>query len=310
MGSQRIFACAVLATVGLTASCSSGAEDTSGLTGSIEVDGSSTVFPVSEAAAEDFMIANPGVRITVALSGTGGGFKRFCAGEIPIADASREISQEEIDACGAAGIDYMEIPVAFDGLSVVTNPTADFVECLSMEELRAVWEPNSAVSSWADLRAGFPDREIRLYGPGTDSGTFDYFTEEVVGEAKASRTDFQASEDDNVLVQGVAGDEGSLGYFGFAYYVQNQQRLKLLGVDAGGGCVKPSDATIEDGTYRLARPLLIYVRLDALAEPAVQAFLEFYLTEAPLIVPSTGYHALPAERYEESLAALSSAIGM
>ena len=310
MGSHRIVACFVLVTAGLAASCSPGAEDSSGLSGSIEVDGSSTVFPVSEAAAEDFMIANPGVRITVAFSGTGGGFKRFCVGEIPIADASREISQEEIDACEAAGVDYLEIPVAFDGLSVVTHPAADFVECLTMEELKAVWEPNSAVSSWADVRAGFPDREIRLYGPGTDSGTFDYFTEEVVGEAKASRTDFQASEDDNVLVQGVAGDQSSLGYFGYAYYLENQESLKLLGVDGGSGCVVPNDDTIEDDSYPLARPLLIYVRTDAVARPEVQAFLEFYLTEAPQLVPSTGYHSLPAERYEESLAAVSSAVGM
>jgi len=310
MGSRRVFVCAVLAVAGLAMSCSPGGNDAGGLSGSIQVDGSSTVFPVSEAAAEDFMIANPGVRVTVAFSGTGGGFKRFCAGETSISDASRPITQEEIETCAAAGIEYLEIPVAYDGLSVVTNPSADFVECLTMEELKRVWEPESTVASWADLRSGFPARELRLFGPGTDSGTFDYFTEEVVGTAKASRTDFQASEDDNVLVQGVAGDEGSLGYFGYAYYAENQERLKLLGVDAGGGCVRPSDATIEDGTYPLARPLLIYVRSDALARPEVQAFVRFYLTEAPQLVPSTGYHPLPAERYEAGLAMLPGAAGM
>jgi phosphate transport system substrate-binding protein len=256
------------------------------------------------------MIAHSGVRITVAFSGTGGGFKRFCAGEIAISDASRPISQEEIDACAAAGVDYLEIPVAYDGLSVVANPAADFVECLSIDELRRIWEPDSNVSSWSDVRAGFPDREIHLFGPGTDSGTFDYFTEEVVGTAKASRTDFQASEDDNVLVLGVAGDEGSLGYFGYAYYAENQGRLKLLGVDGGEGCVLPSDDSIEDGTYPLARPLLIYVRTDALARPEVQAFVEFYLTEAPQLVPTTGYHSLPAEQYQESLAQVSAVVGM
>jgi phosphate transport system substrate-binding protein len=310
MSSHRVIPCVALAVTGLAIACSPAGDNQGGLSGSIQIDGSSTVFPVSEAAAEDFMLTNPGVRITVAFSGTGGGFKRFCAGETAISDASRPITQGEMDACAAAGVEYLELPVAYDGLSVVANPAADFVECLSIDELRRIWQPDSDVSSWSDVRAGFPDRELHLFGPGTDSGTFDYFTEEVVGTAKASRTDFQASEDDNVLVLGVAGDEGSLGYFGYAYYAENQGRLKLLGVDGGGGCVLPSDATIEDGTYPLARPLLIYVRTDALARPEVQAFVEFYLTQAPELVPSTGYHSLPAERYQESLSEVSALVGM
>lgn len=280
------------------------------LTGAVQIDGSSTVFPVSEAAAEEFQRAHPRARVTVGQSGTGGGFQRFCAGETDISDASREITEAEAAACAEAGIDFVELPVAVDGLSVVTHPSNDFVDCLTIEELRRVWEPNSEVETWRDIRSEWPAEEIELFGPGTDSGTFDYFTETVVGEAKASRPDFQASEDDNILVQGVSGDEESLGYFGYAYYAENQERLKLIAVDAGDGCVQPSDAAIEAGEYPLARPLYIYVSLGALDEPTVREFVTFYMESAPELVPATGYHPLTEDRYRQNLEMLSGGGGM
>lgn len=280
-------------------------EETAGgetLDGSVEIDGSSTVFPVQEAVAEEFQIQHPDARVTVGISGTGGGFKRFCSGEIDIANASRPIRDSEREDCAENGVDFMELRVAWDGLSVVTTPRNDFVQCLTMEELRRIWEPDSNVETWQDVRPSWPDQEVQLYGPGVDSGTFDYFTEEVVGEAKASRTDFQASEDDNVLVEGVSGDPGSLGYFGYAYYAENQQRLRLLGVDAGEGCVTPSDRTIEDGSYPLARPLFVYVNEAALAEePTVEAYMEFFMSHAGELVPPTGYHPLSEAQYQENL---------
>lgn len=276
-------------------------EGDAALTGAVQIDGSSTVFPVSEAVAEEFQRAHPRARVTVGQSGTGGGFERFCAGETDVSDASREITAEEAAACAEAGIDFVELPVAVDGLSVVTHPSNDFVDCLTIEELRRVWQPDSGVETWRDIRSEWPAEEIELFGPGTDSGTFDYFTEAVVGEAKASRPDFQASEDDNILVQGVSGDDQSLGYFGYAYYAENQERLKLIAVDAGEGCVQPSDATIEAGEYPLARPLFIYVSLGSLDEPTVREFVAFYMESASELVPATGYHPLSGEEYQESL---------
>ncbi|MGD2068469.1 MAG: PstS family phosphate ABC transporter substrate-binding protein [Gemmatimonadota bacterium] len=276
-------------------------EEGESLRGEVVIDGSSTVFPVSEAVAEEFQRAHPRARVTVGQSGTGGGFKRFCVGETDISDASRPIAQDEIETCGQAGIEYIELPVAWDGLSVVTNPANDFLQCLTMDELRRIWEPNSEVTTWQDVRPEWPAVEIELFGPGTDSGTFDYFTETVMGESGASRADFQASEDDNILVQGVAGDESSLGYFGYAYVVENQDRLKLLGVDAGDGCVQPSDATIASGAYPLARPLFIYVKRSALQEPTVREYVTFMMNHATELVRPTGYHALPESRYEENL---------
>jgi phosphate transport system substrate-binding protein len=291
----------------LLASCGGDAQNgdaqapSEGVSGEVIIDGSSTVYPVSEAAAEEFQIQNPQARVTVGQSGSGGGFKRFCAGETDISDASRPIDEGEIETCAAAGIDWVELTVAWDGLSVVTNPANDFLQCLTMDELARVWEPNSQVTTWRDVRTEWPAEEIELYGPGTDSGTFDYFTEHVVGETGASRADFQASEDDNILVQGVAGDRNSLGYFGYAYFVENQERLKLVGVDAGEGCVQPNDATIESGEYPLARPLFIYVSMASLEEPAVRSFVEFYMRSATELVQPTGYHALPESRYQENL---------
>jgi len=267
---------------------------TSTLTGSISIDGSSTVSPVSEAMAEEFSAKNSGVRPTVATSGTGGGFKKFAAGEIDIAGASRPIETSEIDLAKTNGVEFVEIPVAFDGLSVVVNPANDFAEDLTVEELKKIWEPNSKVKTWADVRAGFPAEPIKLYGAGTDSGTFDYFTKAINGEEKASRTDYQASEDDNTLVQGVAGDKYALGYFGYAYYEQNKDKLKLVKVNG----IAPSPETIADGTYTpLSRPLFWYVNTKALDRAEVKALLDFLFENAETIIPDVGYVPLPAEAY-------------
>jgi phosphate transport system substrate-binding protein len=286
------------------------AGDRTALSGQVRSDGSSTVFPIAEAVAEEFQIVNPGVRVTVGVSGSGGGFKRFCAGETDLSNASRSIKESEADDCSAAGVEFAEISVAWDGLSVVANPANDFASCLTTDELRRVWEPNSSVSTWHDIRSEWPPEEIRLYGPGTDSGTFDYFTETINGEGGASRPDFQASEDDNILVQGVAGDRYALGYFGYAYYSENADRLKLLNVDGGAGCVAPSDATIEDGSYSpLARPLFVYLSYASLQRPEVRAYVDFLLDRAIDLVPSTGYHALSAEQYSEAARAIALAGG-
>ncbi|MEQ1855864.1 MAG: PstS family phosphate ABC transporter substrate-binding protein [Longimicrobiales bacterium] len=298
---------AVLAGTGLLlVGCGGDAGETQGLTGAVEIDGSSTVFPIAEAVAEEFQIANADVRVTVGFSGTGGGFERFCAGETDLSNASRPINDTERAACAAAGIEFTELEVAWDGLSVIVNPANDFVTCLTTAELRRVWEPGSVVRSWRDVRPEWPDESIRLYGPGTDSGTFDYFTEVINGETGASRPDFQASEDDNILVQGVAGDRYALGYFGYAYYTESADRLKLVQVDNGSGCVAPSDATIADGTYApLSRPLYMYVKHAALERAEVRAYVTFLLDEAVRLVPSTGYHPLTAAEYAAALAGIA-----
>lgn len=312
-GSSQI--AAVLTTLLVFAACGGGdgAESkpaASALSGQVQMDGSSTVFPIQEAIAEEFQAANPNVRVSVGISGTGGGFKRFCAGETDISDASRPIKQSEIDACAAAGIEYTEIPLAWDGLSVITSPENDFAQCLTLDELKRIWEPGTKVTTWRDVRAEWPAEQIKLYGPGTDSGTFDYFTETIMGEAGASRPDYQASEDDNILVQGVAGDRYSLGYFGYAYYVENTSRLKLLEVDGGNGCVAPSDETIADGTYApLSRPLFVYVNHAAAVRPEVKAYLEFLVGNAAEVVPSTGYHALTSAEYAADMAKLAGLTG-
>lgn len=281
-----------------------------GLTGTVELDGSSTVFPIAEAVAEEFQIANPNVRVSVGISGSGGGFKRFCAGETDLSNASRPIKEGEVDDCAAAGVEFTELSVAWDGLSVIANPDNTFAQCLTVDELKRIWEPGSSVTTWRDVRSEWPAEEIRLYGPGADSGTFDYFTETINGESGASRPDFQASEDDNILVQGVAGDRYALGYFGYAYYAENSSRLKLIEVDGGAGCVAPSDETIEDGTYApLARPLFVYVRNGALSRPEIRAYADFMLENAAELVPSTGYHALTAEQYADGLRMVAEAAG-
>ena len=289
----------------LIAACNGDGGTTGDLSGTIEGDGSSTVFEITEAVAEEFRSAQPGVDVVVGISGTGGGFEKFCNGETDFNDASRPIKEVEEQACAASGIEWVEFQVAVDGLSVMVNPANDFVECLTVDELKGIWEPGSTVDSWNDVRPEFPDQPISLYGPGTDSGTFDFFTAEIVGEEGASRSDYQASEDDNVLVQGIAGDEDALGYFGLAYYEQNSDQLKLVAIDSGTGCVAPSRETVLDGTYTpLSRPLFVYVRSDALQRPEVVEFMRFYLTEGPALTQEVGYVEAPDATYEEGLARL------
>ena len=277
------------------------------LEGDIAIDGSSTVYPITEAMAEEFGDLTDGnVRVVVGVSGTGGGFKKFCAGETVISDASRPIKQKEIDLCAEAGVDFVEIPVAIDGLSVMVNPANDFVECMTIDELHTLWAPEAeeVVTKWSQVRDGWPDRDVRLYAPGVDSGTFDYFTETVNGQPQASRGDFLASEDDNVLVTGLSGDSDALGYFGYAYYAENQDRLKIVSIDGGKGCVVPSDETINNGSYSpLSRPLFIYVRSDVLDEPHIKAFVEFYLSEdSRPLVTEVGYIPFREQVYELALA--------
>lgn len=258
----------------------------------IVVDGSSTVYPISLAMAEEFTIDNPGIPVSVGFSGTGGGLSKICAGEIDIADASRVVKASELEACAANGIELIELPVAADALTVVVNKQNDFATCLTIAELNAIWAPDSQVVNWNQVRAGFPDAPLTLFGPGTDSGTFEYFTEAVNGKAGAIRTDYFPSEDDNVLVRGVESDTYAMGYFGFAYYAADSDRLNAVQVDGGNGCVAPSAATIESGTYTpLARPLFIYVSTKALeSKPGIAAFVDYYLSEdARELVEHTGY---------------------
>lgn len=266
---------------------------------SIRVDGSSTVFPVTEAVSEEFQQEKKNLFVSVGVSGTGGGFKKFVRGETAINDASRTISKEEKKIAEENGIEYMEVPIAYDGISVVVHPENDWCDQLTVEELRKIWKPDSKVDNWNDIRDSFPDRPLKLYGPGTASGTFDYFTETLVGESGSSRSDFTSSEDDNVLVRGIAGDENSLGYFGYAYYRENKDKMKLLAVDNGDGAVKPSVKTIESGKYRpLSRPLFFYVRKEAAQRKEVQEFVSFYLDHARELVPQTGYVPMSEEKYE------------
>ena len=252
------------------------------------------------------MTSTQGARVNVGVSGTGGGFSKFLRGEIDINDASRPISPEEIEKAEKNGIEYIELPVAYDGLAVVVHPENDWVDCLTSTELRELWNPNSTINRWNQLREEFPDRPIDLYGPGTASGTYDYFTEAIVGESGASRSDFTASEDDNVLVQGIKGTETSLGYFGLAYYENNSNDLKALGVDpdsldGGASCTTPSAQTVQNGTYRpLSRPLFIYVNADKMS-PTVEKFVEFYLENAGELASDVGYVAMPDEAYDLAL---------
>ncbi len=298
----RIALLLLAAAVGVAAGCSRAAPPgKTALAGTVRVDGSSTVFPITEAVAEEFGKEHPAVRVTVGISGTGGGFKKFVEGVTDIQDASRPITDAEKERARAAGIEYAEVPVAYDGLAVVANPANTWADCLSLAELRRVWEPGSKAVRWRDVRPAWPDTPLRLFGPGTDSGTFDYFTEAVVGEARKSRPDYTASEDDNVLVAGVAGERGALGYFGFAYYEENRDRLKILGVDGGRGCVVPSADNIRAGEYPLSRPLFLYVNRASLSRPEVREFLRFYLTEGARLVGQVGYVPLPKEKYQASL---------
>lgn len=276
------------------------------LTGTIEIDGSSTVFPISQAVAEEFRKVHPNVQVSVGVSGTGGGFKRFVVGETDISNASRSIKPSEIETAAENGIEFIEIAVGFDGLSVVANPANNFLECLTTAELRSIWEPGSRLDRWSEVRDGFPDEKLRLYGPDTDSGTFDYFTEAIVGKEDASRSDYSASADDNVLIRGVAGDKNALGYFGFAFYSSSPDLLKLIAIDSGSGCLYPSAQTINDGSYSpLSRPMFIYINLAALERVEVVAFLNFYLDNAPVLVREVGYVPLPESLYDEGRALLA-----
>ena len=264
------------------------------LRGTVSIDGSSTVFPISEAVAEEFLAVQPRVRVTVGVSGTGGGFKKFLAGEIDINDASRPIKEKEIKVAVENGIRFIELPIAYDGLSVVVHKDNDWVDYLSVAELKKIWQPGSIVKTWKDIRKEWPDRPIRLYGPGTDSGTFDYFTETINGKSGASRPDYTANEDDNALVQGIRSDEYSLGYFGFAYYAANQDELKAVPIDGGNGAILPTITTINNGSYApLSRPVLIYLRSRALDRPEVAAFIDFYLDNAAVLSTEVGYVPLP-----------------
>ena len=269
------------------------------LVGKVRIDGSSTVFPISEAVAEEFNAIAPKVRITVGVSGTGGGFKKFINDEIDISNASRSIKSSEAERAAEARIDYIELPVAFDGLSVVINPKNDWVDQLTLAELNHIWRPEAPATRWRDVRADWPDQPIKLYGPGTDSGTFDYFTKVVNGREQASRPDFTASEDDNVLVQGIAGDLYSLGYFGYAYYKENQDKLSVVAIDGGTGAISPNETTINDGTYApLSRPIFIYAKLSALDDPVIDQFVHFYLDQAEKLASEVGYIPMPKTVYE------------
>ena len=267
----------------------------------IKIDGSSTVYPITEAMAEEFQKAQK-VKVTVGESGTGGGFKKFCRGETDISNASRPILQKEMDACKEAGIQYIELPIAFDALTVVVNSKNDWVKSLSVDDLKKMWQPKSGVKNWKQVSAAYPDKALALYGPGTASGTFDYFTEAVNGKAKASRTDYTPSEDDNVLVQGVSGNTGGLAYFGMAYYEENKDKLRAIPISAkaGGPAILPSAETVRDGSYQpLARPIFIYVNATAAAfRPEVKAFINFYLENAPKLVAEVKYVPLPTEDYD------------
>jgi phosphate transport system substrate-binding protein len=266
----------------------------------IRIDGSSTVYPITEAVAEEFQKSTK-VKVTVGESGTGGGFKKFCRGETEISDASRPISQKEMDACKEAGVQYIELPIAYDALTVVVNSKNDWVKSFTVAELNKIWESGSSVKSWKQVNPAYPDTKILMYGPGTASGTFDYFTEAINGKAKSSRSDYTPSEDDNVLVQGVAGDRGALGYFGYAYYESNQDKLRAVPVIAKGSttAVMPSPEAVMNGTYQpLSRPLFIYVNATAAAfKPEVKAFVNFYLQNAPKLVKEVKYVPLPADDY-------------
>ncbi len=271
----------------------------------VKIDGSSTVFPITEAVAEDFQKAMKGaVKVTVGISGTGGGFKKFCRGEIDIVDASRPILEKEMADCKAAAVQYVEMPVAFDALTVVVNPKNNWSNVITVAELKKMWEPaaQAKVTRWNQVNPAWPDEPIKLYGAGADSGTFDYFTEAIVGKAKSSRGDFTASEDDNVLVQGVASDKNGLGFFGFAYYVENQKKLKAVAIDGGKGPVIPSAKTVEDGTYQpLSRPIFIYVNVKSAEKPEVREFVEFYMKNAVALVKEVKFFSLPAQAYTTNL---------
>jgi phosphate transport system substrate-binding protein len=297
----------VLITSLVAAACGGGAPTDAPASAVIEIDGSSTVFPITEAVAEEFPKTMPGARVTVGRSGTGGGFQKFCRNETVISNASRPISAAEVDACRAAGVEFIELPVAYDGLTVVVHPKNTWATSITVAELKKLWEPaaQNKITRWNQVRPNWPNQEVHLFGPGVDSGTFDYFTEVVNGKAKASRGDYTSSEDDNVLVQGVSGDPNALGYMGLAYYVENKDRMKVVPVDDGdatngAGPIEPSVTTVRGGTYRpLSRPLFIYVSVAALSRSEVQQFVAYYVDQATDLIEEVGY--VPLSDAEQKL---------
>lgn len=301
----RVSNIALIVTLGLffTTACSKKQTGGGQLSGNVIVDGSSTVFPITEAVAEEFGKVYPRVRVTVGVSGTGGGFKKFILGETDINDASRTIKDGEIAKAVANNVDYIEIPVAYDGISIVINPKNTWATSITTAELKKIWNRGSTVKTWKDVRPTWPNTELKLYGPGTDSGTFDYFTEAINGKSHVSRSGYTKSEDDNVLVKGVAGDVGAMGYFGFAYYKENKALVKALPVDNGKGPVSPSMKTINDGSYApLSRPIYIYVSKKSVSEKKhVREFVNYYINNAPSLAEEVGYVSMPQDKYTSSL---------
>jgi phosphate transport system substrate-binding protein len=293
-------------TSGATTSTGGGSD----LSGRIEADGSSTVGPYTTAAAERFQRENRNVQVTVGVSGTGGGFERFCRGETDLSNASRPIKEDEATACKGKGVEYVEFQVANDALTLVVNKDNDWVKCLTVEQLAKIWGPDSKVKNWNQVDTSFPDQKLSLFGPGTDSGTFDYFTGEINGEEGASRSDYNASEDDNTTVTGVSGEKGGLGYFGFSYFEENQDTLTAVEIDGGDGCVAPSVEAAQDGTYKpLSRPLFIYVKRDALERAEVAAFLSYILDNETEIAEASQFVPLTDEQVTKAKADLESALG-
>ena len=304
---KRTIILLAFALAGSAAGCGGGGNGQSGdgseLSGEIRIDGSSTVTPLISIAAEDFQSEHPDVRVTVGTSGTGGGFEKFCADETDFSMASRPIKEEELSKCAENGVEPIELVVANDGLSVVVNPENDWADCLTVEQLNAIWKPGSNVNNWNQVDPSFPDVPLTLFGPGSDSGTFDYFTGAINGEEGATRTDYNPSEDDNVTVTGVTGDEGAMGYFGLSYLLENEGKIRGLEIDGGDGCVAASAETVQDGTYTpLGRPLFIYTKESSASRPEVAAFAEYYfenqetITEEALFIPLTGEQSQQAEQ--------------
>ena len=287
---KKAIALAVLAIAVLAASATAGV---SALSGTVTADGSSTVGPYAIAAAEGFQKKNPGARVTVGISGTGGGFERFCRGETDVANASRPMKNSEAILCRDAGVKWIAFTVANDGISVVVNRQNTWVDCLTTAELKTIWNTGSKVKSWRDIRSSFPDVDLKLFGPGTDSGTFDFFTEVINGKAKASRSDYLATEDDNIIVQGVQGERGGLGYFGFSYFEENADKLKLVKVDNGNGCTAPSVAAVQKGQYKpLARPLFMYAKRISFRRPVVAGYFGHIFNNEKAIAKRAGFIAL------------------